>query len=80
MSKTPILLFPVIGLFEFSLVGYSSATGRIFSCNFTQKAQLIRHRDNKQHHKLMGAFDIERMIFDYAHFNENKFLSLLNIY
>jgi hypothetical protein len=25
-------------------------------------------------------FDIERMIFDYAHFNENKFLSLLNIY
>jgi hypothetical protein len=47
MSNTPILLFPVSGLFEFSLVGYSSATGRIFSCNFTQKAQLIRHRDNK---------------------------------
>jgi N6-adenosine-specific RNA methylase IME4 len=31
MSKTPILLFPVSVLFEFSLVSYSSATGRIFS-------------------------------------------------
>ena len=48
MSNTPILLFPVSGLFEFSLVSYSSASGRIFSWNFPHKKnQLIRHRDNK---------------------------------
>jgi hypothetical protein len=41
MSNTPILLFPVV-------VGYSSATGRIFSWNFPHKKnQLIRHRDKK---------------------------------
>jgi hypothetical protein len=48
MSNTPILLFPVSGLFEFSVVRYSSATERIFSWNFPHtKKQLIRHRDNK---------------------------------
>jgi hypothetical protein len=42
MSNTPILLF------EFSVVSYSSATGRIYSWNFPHKSiQLIGHRDNK---------------------------------
>ena len=48
MSNTPVLLFPVSGLFEFSVESYSSATERIFSWNFPhKKTQLIRHQDNK---------------------------------
>ena len=71
MSNTLILLFPVSGLFEFSLVSYSSTTGRIFSWNFPHKiTKLIRHRDNKI--RIQVIHDILIFMMSYLIYLRNK--------